>query len=359
VTGKDRVETKKPRLDGARDDPRREDDVATLLVAAGPRPDDDAVRERVKTTVRARWRTTVRARAIRRRWFLVAHLTAAALAAAVVVSLMPFPPGGLPDARTAAPAPDAARVEAVLGAGLSAAGAGGARPERLRVGDPIRPGAILATGAGAGAALRTVDGVSIRIGGGTRLRLLSPTELVLDEGRVYIDNPPATTPRHRLAVRTPLGTVRDAGTQFEAALDGADLRVRVREGAVSLARADGADETTAGTEMRVSPDGRVERRAFPAHGPEWAWATELAAPIDIEGRPLGEFLAWVTREMGWRVSFADEALAVSSAGIVLHGSISGLTPDEARATVLATCGLTSRLTGETLVIEDLTGERRP
>jgi len=336
-------------VNGIGGEPRREDDIATLLVAAGPRPDDEAIRERVKANVRARWRTKVRARAIRRRWFLVAHLSAAALALAVTVWLWPVPAERVPGGRPAAPAPAVARLEAASGAGPALAGPGDER--LLVVGDAVTAGAIVLTGADDGAALRTPDGISVRVGGATRLRLISATELILDEGLVYIDNPPAAEVR-RLVVRTPLGAVLDTGTQFEAALDGAALRVRVREGAVSIERAGGADTTTAGTEMRVNPDGRVERRAFPTHGPQWAWATALAAPIAIEGRPLGEFLSWLTREMGWRLSFGDEALAASAPGIVLHGSIAGLTPDEALATVLATCGLTSRLDGETLVLDD-------
>ncbi len=343
-------------MNGRGRDLRREDDVATLLATAGPRPVDDEVRERVKATVRARWRTGVRTRTIRRRWFLVGHVTAAALALAVAVSLWPVPAERASGDRPPAPAPAVARLEAASGAGLSLAGP--APERRLDVGEAVTAGATILTGSDGRAALRTPDGVSIRIGGATRLRLISATELVLDEGTVYIDNPRETTVR-RFAVRTALGVVRDTGTQFEAALVGAALRLRVREGAVSLERPGGAEAASAGTEMRVTPDGDVEHRAVAIHGPEWAWTTALASPIDIEGRPLGEFLSWLTREMGWRLTYDDEALAASSPGIVLHGSIAGLTPDEARATVLATCGLTSRLDGGMLVIADVPPGRRP
>jgi hypothetical protein len=36
--------------------------------------------------------------------------------------------------------------------------------------------------------------------------------------------------------------------------------------------------------------------------------------------------------------------------IVLHGSIDGLTPEEALGAVLPTCGLTFRLEGERLIV---------
>jgi hypothetical protein len=339
------------------DDRRREDDVAALLEAAGPRPQDAAVRERVRTTVHARWQTTVRSRARRRRWFLVGHLSAAALALAVVASLWPPREVRAPATPPPTPAPEVARVDAVFGAGPALAGT--TASARLRAGDLLRAGAVLVTAAGDRAALRAPDGVSIRVDEGTRLRLLAPADLALDEGRVYVDNPPGPHADRRIVLRTPLGIVRDTGTQFEAALEGSTLRLRVREGAVSLERVVGAEATKAGTELRVSPDGWVERRAVSVYGPQWAWATSLAPPVDIDGRPLGEFLSWLTREMGWRAAFASDALASSAPAVVMHGSIAGLTPNEARATVLAACGLTSHLDGRTLVIADVTPGRQP
>jgi hypothetical protein len=41
----------------------------------------------------------------------------------------------------------------------------------------------------------------------------------------------------------------------------------------------------------------------------------------IENRPLAEFVAWVAREHGWQVRFADDALQSRAADIRLHGSL--------------------------------------
>jgi hypothetical protein len=62
------------------------------------------------------------------------------------------------------------------------------------------------------------------------------------------------------------------------------------------------------------------------------------------------FLHWITREHGWSLEFADSSLRARLDRIVLHGSIVGLTADEALAAVLPTCGLTSRRQGNRLIV---------
>ena len=49
--------------------------------------------------------------------------------------------------------------------------------------------------------------------------------------------------------------------------------------------------------------------------------------------------------------FTDRELEARSSAIELHGSIAGLTPDQAPAAVLPTCGLSHRLQGGVLRID--------
>ena len=63
------------------------------------------------------------------------------------------------------------------------------------------------------------------------MRPLSPSEIELSAGAVYIDTGSESA---RFAVRTPLATARDLGTQFEVRLLDDTLRLRVRSGIVEL-----------------------------------------------------------------------------------------------------------------------------
>jgi hypothetical protein len=86
-------------------------------------------------------------------------------------------------------------------------------------------------------------------------------------------------------------------------------------------------------------------------GPQWDWILEAAPPFELDGSTLAAFLAWVEREDGRPVRFADPALEARAATTILHGSAAGLRPDQALAAILPTCGLRHRIEGETFLIE--------
>ncbi len=68
---------------------------------------------------------------------------------------------------------------------------------------------------------------------------------------------------------------------------------------------------------------------------------------------MSEFLAWVTRETGWRLRL-DPAVAVGAASVIVSGNIDGLAPDEALGVVLPTTGLRHRVADGELIVEPLT-----
>ena len=74
----------------------------------------------------------------------------------------------------------------------------------------------------------------------------------------------------------------------------------------------------------------------------------------MEGKTLGAFLDWVSREGAWTVTFADRRFSEAARATVLHGRpdlLKGLTPAEALDVVLPTCGLRHRIDGHRVVIE--------
>ncbi len=327
------------------------------LVDAGPEISAER-RARHKALARGHWQRKVRARRRRRR--LALGLAAAAvLALALGLTFAPRqPPGSIPEPadletaatadRRTAPAVPVARLAAVAGP-VHDRRRGDAAPAALERDATVAAGAALETGARSRAALRLAGGHELRLDVETRLLLISDSVLTLERGALYVDS---RRSRSALEIRTPLGTARDVGTRFEVRLGDGSLRVRVRDGAVEVARSGEVHEVRTGAEIRLDAGGELARRAVPIHGPEWRWSLEIAPTFDIEGRTLGELLDWVTHETGWQLRF-DPLIAGAAAGVILNGSIEGLAPDDALGVVLPTAGLRHRVADGVLILEPL------
>ena len=59
---------------------------------------------------------------------------------------------------------------------------------------------------------------------------------------------------------------------------------------------------------------------------------------------------WVSREQGWQWAYADEQTKRLAERAVLHGSMEGLSPEEALAAALPVAGLTARRQGTRLIV---------
>ena len=106
---------------------------------------------------------------------------------------------------------------------------------------------------------------------GTEIGLASARVLDLRRGAVYVDtgaapsqDSAATADGAAIEISTPLGRVREVGTQFEVRLLDGALDVSVREGTAALTRGDRTFTAPAGTHLRVGPAGANARR--PAAG---------------------------------------------------------------------------------------------
>ena len=310
-------------------------------------PLDEARVARVRTAIHGAWRDECVARQARqvqtrRRWLAVAVPLVAA--AAVVIGMAIWRP-----IRTPSPVPIlVARIDHATGSpapGFSF-GAGGT----------VMSGSTVTTSAGT-LAMTLTSGVHLRLDASSSARVDSAADVVLERGAVYVDSSgaPAASP---ISIHTPAGLVRDIGTQFEVRLAGAGIRVRVRDGQVRVTQANGVDARAgAGEELFSRPDGSdgsIGRRPIAVTGREWAWAERAAPLFSVEGKTLGAFLDWVSREGAWTVTFADRRFAEAARAIVLHGKpdlLKGLTPAEALDVVLPTCGLRHRINGNRAVIE--------
>lgn len=326
------------------DSPRDRDLVGRLvrLAEAGAEVPWDGA-DRVRAAVRPLWQREVRARSRRRRlWVDLAAAAAAILVAAVAAVVL------LPGLTRPAAAP-VATIDLVHGGVEITPPAGGTRTvadgaDRV----DLVAGSLLTTPPEGRTALRLVGGQSLRLDRSTSIRLVSAIEVRLESGGVYVDSEAAGGEGVR--VGTPVGVVREIGTRFEVRREGGSVLVRVRKGAVELSEDGRAVEVAAGTSLAVARDGEASWSRIAANAPEWLWAQEVAPRFEIEGRRVTAFLEWVSAETGLEVRFRDPAVEAFAAETVLHGSIASLSPHEAPAVVLESCGLAAEIEGPNLVI---------
>lgn len=334
-----------------------EDEVRRLLVEAGPRPPVPAEDlSAIRAAARAEWSELAAARRARRSALVVPALAAAAsLLVALAVGWWWL-------ANRPSPAPvTIATVELIRGAVRVEGPAERRRegPLELAVGEALVAGAELATVAGSqgtpsALAVRLAGGQSLRLDAGSRVRIESETRIELRRGAVYVDSGPDPDAERAVTVATAYGEVYEIGTQFEVRLEEGKtphLRVRVREGEVSV-RWDGEVHPAArGEELTVAADGSVSRADVDPFGPVWDWILVAAPGLPIDGVLLPAYLEWVARETGWTVQYADAELARSAAGIRVYGSIEGVAPDESLGVVLPGSGLAYRLEEPVLWVE--------
>jgi ferric-dicitrate binding protein FerR (iron transport regulator) len=330
---------------------RSRDDVAEVIRAIGPRRSAPAeLADRVHSRVRAHWESDVRSR---RAWRL--RSVALAMAAAIMIGIA----ASIATTRTSDTAPiagTAATVDLVLDSAWSQ-GSPTSVVAALHRGDLVPFGAEVATEGRGRIAMTLASGHSLRLDAGTRVAVISDRIIALERGAVYLDSRTiAGRAAGSIEIRTPLGIVRDVGTQFEVrALDGA-LSVRVREGQVAVTVAGGKVVTVdAGRQIRLTANGDAVSEAT-ASG-DLNWLNGVTPMIDVDGRSLYAFLEWAARERGLSLAFASAELAAVSRTIVLSGSVHGMTIDEALEALLATSQMSPAVDHGVLQVRAVSGSR--
>jgi ferric-dicitrate binding protein FerR (iron transport regulator) len=179
------------------------------------------------------------------------------------------------------------------------------------------------------------NGATLRLDANTRV-IVADDVATLERGAIYYSSEGSTK---RVRISTPLGDVRDVGTQFEVRLDPDTLRVRVREGLVDLRG------TTAGAGTQLTATWTtLTQQPIAIHGDTWSWVERAAPPIALEGQTLGSVIGRIAREKGLRVRWHTAARDV-----VLHGNVP-LTIDEALDAATAAAGVSYRVEGDELVV---------
>jgi ferric-dicitrate binding protein FerR (iron transport regulator) len=284
--------------------------------------------QRIRRATEQEWRATI-ARSSRRAWFPVA----AAASAVLVIAAGWLVWGADPVSADAPVLGQVARVESPGMVQVRAL----RRDVTLKSGAPIRVGQSLDVRGDSLVALQ--GGGNLRVARATALEVVSASAIKLERGELYVDIPPAAHGKNSFIVVTPAGEFRHVGTQFAVAIVNGQTRLRVREGTVSWHASDGDSNVTAGTEVLIDGGQKVTRKPIATVGRDWAWAEAMAPEIDIENRPLMEFLDWFSRETGRQLVLADDAARKQATAIRMHGNVRGLTAMEALSAVMASTSL--------------------
>ncbi len=314
---------------------QQDDALGALIGAAGRRamPPDEAYQD-VYAAAHDAWQTKVRARRARN-WQLAAAASVAiiGIASAMIVQLVPR------DTTVVI-----ASVSVVQG-NVTMRAPGSDTFERLSsLQTPIVTGAEIRTANDGRLALQLAGSGSLRIDAASSVTIADTTDFWLAAGAIYIDSGDEVLGR-AFAIETPMGTVRDIGTQFEVATEPRSIRVRVRNGAVSISGSAAQADVfgSAGEQLRVAAGGNITRDAFSPYAPEWAWVESLAGTPQIEGQTLVTFLDWVANETGRELRFDTPLTETQARGVVLHGDAAALSPLEALEVVLSTTDFTYAL----------------
>lgn len=220
----------------------------------------------------------------------------------------------------------------------------------LETADPLLTGDILRTSASGRAELQREDGLLVRINVASELELSEAGRFELIAGTVYVDSgtDAAGTP---LQIITPLGEVQHLGTQYEVHVADTGLRVRVREGRVSI-EGDSVDAVgVAGNQLEIAPGGATTVTAIAPNDDAWAWATDLATLPARAEYELVEVLEWIAREQGLALEYADLASRNAVRNSIVFG-LDGLSPSEALDVITRTTATSIDNDGEHLLISN-------
>lgn len=307
------------------------DAIANLLRRAGHRTlPSDAANERMRAHVHGAWRANV-ARQQRLRWLATAASLVVLVGAAWwAVSTRLMLPGTL-----------VAEVEQ-----------GSAEVQLLRdghesgfdAGRQVHAGDRLFVSGNRGAVLRpaVAEDVSLRLAPQSRVEWVSPQEMRLLDGAVYVGVRPsegnAVARRMPLVVLAGTARIEHLGTQYQVVVRAGSPHVVVREGLVRVAVGHDEAVLAAGEGGYVDLDGAMKRDASGGAGLDWSWVSALAPSFVVEGRSLHDVLSEVAREDGQRLEYENQAIAAAARATVLHGPPLTLTPAAAARALLSTTG---------------------
>ena len=323
-----------------------DDALGELLRLASARQRPPAEDERVvRQVLHEQWREMTRrkrARTLKWPWAIAASLL---LAAAIGILLNP-------DFSPPAAAQQVALVDKVIGQ-ATLRSAAGSQSLHDNAAMELMSGQTLISASGSGLALRWLNGAVIRLDERTELKLISPDEVFLSSGRIYMDTAPVSQAGSRISIRTPQGVVQHIGTQFMLRVSAAGTSISVREGEVAYFPSgdNAAGRTLAGKgqQLAVAGSGQIAISPIDTWGADWNWAEHLSAGFASDGRSLADLLAWAGRESGRQVRYSSAGAEALATATILHGDLD-LRPMQAVSVATATSDLLAEVSDGLIVV---------
>ena len=223
-------------------------------------------------------------------------------------------------------------------------------------GASVYEGDLITTGEGGGVSLLLARNASLRVDENTRIRIDSSDHFTLLSGRVYADTGQFVYKSGGLQIETDFGVVRDVGTQFAVSSDGDSMDVAVREGRVELTRESDVHVAKMGERLSLVAGQDAAISNLDTHDPYWDWIVELTPTFDLTNRSLLDFLNWAARETGRELRFENDESRMFAMRTDIHGSVEGLTPNEALAAILSTTTLNYRIDADKVVLRHATSD---
>ena len=266
------------------------------------------------------------------RWLLPAGVAATVVIAMVMVST-PEPPA----------AQIAGTISRVVGSGQVSS--------NYAEGTSVYAGEIIATGSGEGVSLLLARSESLRVDENTQLRVDAADRFTLLAGRIYADTGQFVYRDGGLKVDTAFGLVTDVGTQFSVATTEQSLDVAVREGRVDVKNKSDSYTARMGERLTLVQGEGAAIAELDTHSAYWGWIVELTPAFDMTNKSLLDFLKWAARETGRDLQFESDESRMFAMRTDVHGSVEGLTPDEALEAILATTTVRYQITDDRIVIK--------
>ena len=329
-----------------------DESLANLMKLAGERPEIPlSVESRVYHRVQEEWRKSsvepsadkvygevhkswrrdaLRSRILR--WLIPAGVAATAVIATVMIS-QPLTP-----------------VMQVAGTISRVVGSGQFTSE-YRDGSAVHVGEIISTASGEGVSLLLALSESLRVDENTQLRVDAADQFTLLGGRVYADTGQFVYRDGGLKINTEFGLVTDVGTQFSVMATDQSLDVAVREGRVDVQNASDSYAARMGERLTLIQGEAATVAELDTHDAYWDWIVELTPAFNMTNKSLLDFLKWAARETGRELQFESDELRMFAMRTDVHGSVEGLTPDEALEAILATTTVRYQIADDRILIK--------
>jgi len=331
--------------------------IARLVETAGRGPTaSEEAKQRIYARVQAEWRDAIQSEPVRKpaprpTWSIVDWLPASfarglAVAASLMIAILAAYVAWTPEPE---PAVRLATVAKSIGAASIRDGNGESSRLLGVAGRVVQAGDTLVTSGDGSVSLSLDRGMTLRVNNNSEITLTSRDSVDVRVGTVYFDSGSSTLAGNALTIDTPFGSVEHLGTQYEVRVNEDDLRIRVREGAITFR--DGQREFVGEIGQQLLLTGQSEPIQTPISttGPQWQWVEELATAPTADRQQLMELLVWVARESGRELSF-ESNVVVSAAETTLLTGVAGLTPAETLQVITSTTNIRYRIQDERLFV---------